>query len=190
MLRVGHLENMKGIQYVQVFKNHGKDAGTSLAHSHSQIMALSQVPSHVTEKIDAAKQFKKCPYCEISKIESRSSRKILETKEIIAFCPYASRFNYEAWIFPKNHKKTFAELNELELKGIAEALKKILVSLKSMNASYNFYIHFAPADKDLHFHVEITPRVSTWGGFEISTNSIINSVLPEDAAKFYRKNLK
>lgn len=184
--RIKELGKMNGIKYVQVFKNHGKDAGTSLVHSHSQVMALSQIPSLVMEKITAIRKHKTCPYCQIIKLESKSKRKILETKNVIAFAPFASRFNYETWIFTKQHKRTMEELNEAEYSDIALALKKILVKLKKVSASYNFFIHYSPVKENLHFHIEITPRTATWGGFELSTDAIINSVLPEDAARFYR----
>ena len=185
--RIKELGKVNGIKYVQVFKNHGKDAGTSLVHSHSQVMALSQIPSLVMEKINAIRKHKVCPYCQIIKLESKSKRKILETKNVVAFAPFASRFNYEAWIFTKQHKRTMEELNEAEYSDIALALKKILVKLKKVSASYNFFIHYSPAKENLHFHIEITPRTATWGGFELSTDAIINSVMPEDAAKFYRR---
>ena len=120
-------------------------------------------------------------------MKTKSKRKIFETKNVVAFAPFASRFNYEAWIFVKQHKKTMEELEENELEDIAAALKKILVKLKKINASYNFFIHYSPEKENLHFHIEVTPRIATWGGFELSTNAIINSVLPEDAARFYRR---
>ena len=184
--RIKELSKMRGIRYVQVFKNHGKDAGTSLVHSHSQVMALSQVPSLVAEKITAVKKHKACPYCQIIKLESKSKRKIFETKNIVAFAPFASRFNYEAWIFTKRHKRTMEELSADEYRDIALALKKILVKLKKISASYNFFVHYSPKGENMHLHIEITPRTATWGGFELSTDAIINSVLPENAAKFYR----
>lgn len=186
-LRIKDLSKISGISYVQVFKNQGKDAGTSIMHSHSQITALSKVPSLVAEEVKAVRQHKKCPYCEIIKAEARSKRKIFETNNAIAFCPFASRFNYEAWIFPKQHKKTLEELNENEMEDIAAAIKKILAKLKKINASYNLYLHYSPDKENLHFHIEIAPRIANWGGFEFSTNFIINSVMPEDAARFYRK---
>ena len=185
-LRISALGRLKGIRCVEVFKNHGKDAGTSLLHSHSQIMALPQIPALVSEEINAMKNHKKCPYCEIIKLESKSKRKIFETKNVLAFAPFASRFNYEAWIFPKNHRKTLGELNDEELKDFAAAMKKIIFKLKKLNASYNFYLHYSPNKENLHFHMEIAPRIATWGGFELSTNFIINSVMPENAARFYR----
>ena len=186
-LRINSLGKLNGIRYVEIFKNHGKDAGTSLVHSHSQVMALTQVPRLVLEEADAAKKSKKCPYCAIIKMESRSRRKIFETKNVVVFAPFASRFNYEAWIFPKQHKTSMSQLEEGELNDIALALKKILVKLKKINASYSLFIHYSPSKENLHLHIEITPRLAAWGGFEISTEAIINSVLPEDAARFYRK---
>ena len=44
-LRIRELSKLKGIKYVDLFKNHGKDAGTSLVHSHSQVMALAHIPT-------------------------------------------------------------------------------------------------------------------------------------------------
>lgn len=184
--RIRDLSKLKGIEYVDIFKNHGKDAGTSLIHSHSQVMALPHVPSAINEEIASIKKFRKCPYCDIIKLESKSKRKIFETKNVVAFAPFASRFNYEAWIFPKRHRAEMEQLDEREIEDIALALKKILVKLKKINASYNFFLHYSPSKENLHFHIEITPRLATWGGFELSTNFIINSVLPEDAAKFYQ----
>jgi UDPglucose--hexose-1-phosphate uridylyltransferase len=183
--RIKALSKIKNIKYVQVFKNHGKNAGTSLVHSHTQVMALSMVPSLVQEKCDASR--KKCPYCDVIKLESKSRRRIMETKSVIAFAPFASRFNYEAWIYPKRHVKTLEQLEPHELHDIAKAIKLVISKLKAIDASYNMLLHYAPGKENLHLHFEITPRTATWGGFEISTDAIINSVLPEDAAKFYRE---
>lgn len=185
--RINELSRLKNVKYVEIFKNHGKDAGTSLIHSHTQVIALSLIPSLVSEEVQAVKKYKKCAYCKIIKHEAKSKRRIFETKNIIAFAPFASRFNYEAWIFVKQHKKGMEELEENELKDLAIALKKILIKLKKINTSYNLFIHYSPQKENLHFHIEITPRIATWGGFELSTNFIINSVMPEDAARFYRK---
>src|SRR3990167_5812070 len=109
----------------------------------------------------------------------------MENKSVIAFAPFASRFNFEAWIFPKRHVKSITDMYDNELYDIASALKKILMKLKEKNISYNFYLHYAPKGKGLNFHIEITPRIAKWGGFELSTGAIINSVMPEDAARFY-----
>jgi len=186
ILRIKALSKLKGVKYVTIFKNKGFQAGTSLVHSHTQIATLPILPTAIINKIEALKKFKGCPYCQIIKSESKTKRKITENKNIIAFAPYASMFNFEAWIFPKRHVKNITAMYEHELYDMASTLKKILLKLKKLNASYNFFLNYAPQGYDLHFHIEVTPRLAKWGGFELSTGATINSIMPEDAAKFYR----
>ncbi len=184
--RIVALQKLKNIKYILVFKNHGEKAGTSIIHSHTQIVAISNVPSEVKSEIAATKKYKNCPYCDIIKIERKSKRKCFENKTFLAFAPYASRFNYETWIFPKKHIKTLNELKDNEMLDLAEILQKGLSKLKELNMSYNLYLHYSPKKEDLHFHIEVTPRIATWAGFEFSSGITINSVMPEEAAKFYR----
>ncbi|MBI4016455.1 MAG: DUF4921 family protein [Candidatus Aenigmarchaeota archaeon] len=181
--RIAALELNPGIKYVAVWKNHGAKAGTSLVHSHSQILAQQVVPVRVQQKISAMRRFVKCPYCDIIQSEKNSSRLIFENETVVAFAPYASRFQYEAWVFPKAHMTRFAQA---DLRAFAEALQKIFSCLKKINASYNMTVTYAPKGADLHCHVEILPRLAIWSGFEFASGTIINSVSPEDAARFYR----
>jgi UDPglucose--hexose-1-phosphate uridylyltransferase len=186
-LRMKKLSAKDGIKYVQIFKNSGVSAGTSLAHSHSQIIATNVIPDLVQEKIDAVKRYKSCPYCEIIEKEEKSERFIHANDDFICFAPYAPRFNYEAWIFPKKHYKNITELKEAEFKNLAEIFKIILPKMEEVNLSYNFYLHYSPAEGDLHFHFVIAPRVNTWAGFEMASDSFIVKTSPENAAEFYRE---
>ncbi len=185
-LRIKELSKQKNAKYVVVFKNHGREAGTSLVHSHTQILSYPKIPGQVLEEVNVIKKFGKCPYCGIIQKEMKSARKIMQNKTFACFAPYASRFNYEAWIFPKKHLTSFLDFNDKELLDLAEIMKKILTNLAKINASYNFVLHYAPNGSDLHLHIEILPRIAVWAGFELSTGEIINSVSPESAAKFYR----
>ncbi|MEM4242840.1 MAG: galactose-1-phosphate uridylyltransferase [Candidatus Woesearchaeota archaeon] len=182
--RIKALEKKPGIKYVCVFKNHGYHAGTSIVHTHSQVMAIAFVPPAVREKIDAARRFIKCPYCDIVESERNSSRRCFENNDWLAFCPYASRYNYEVWIFPKNHIRTFDDITDVC--SLAEILKQVLGKVAELNASYNLHVIYAPEGEDLHFHIEVIPEIAIWGGFERGSGAIINSVMPETAAAFYR----
>ncbi|MBI4141400.1 galactose-1-phosphate uridylyltransferase [Candidatus Woesearchaeota archaeon] len=182
--RIRDLSSKENVAYVSVIKNHGPSAGTSIVHSHSQIFAASIIPSLVMEKVLAVRKFVGCPYCDIIGSEKDSARRCFENDEWIAFAPYASRFNYEVWLFPKEHVKTLAELSSFD--SLADVLKKVLVRLKELGCSYNFCLTYAPAGHDLHLHLEVLPRIAVWGGLEVGTNCVINSVMPEDAAIFYR----
>jgi len=184
--RVRELSKIDSTKYVLIFKNEGMEAGTSLIHSHTQLMTYNKIPKLVEDEVNASRTYRTCPYCEIINIEKNSYRRVFENNSFVSFTPYASRFNYEIWIFPKEHIKNITEMNEKKLLDLASMLKKILLKLKKINLPYNFFLHYAPEGKDLHFHIEICPRLATWAGFELATNATINSVSPEDAAKFYR----
>ena len=181
--RIDDLSSKPNIKYVCVFKNHGRKGGTSIVHSHSQITALNHIPKEIREEVKACKKYDNCPYCEIIEVEKQSDRRCYENDDFVAFTPYASRFNYEIWVFPKQHVKTLKETN---LPSLAEIMKKILKKIKNLGADYNYYLHYAPKGEDLHFHIEVIPRIATWAGFEFGSGETINSVSPEDAAKYYR----
>jgi len=174
----------KNAHYVVLFKNHGRDAGTSLVHSHTQIMSLNTVPTTIAEECLHSKE--KCHYCEIIQREKNSERRCFENETCIAFTPYASRFKLEAWIFPKNHHKDLNSFSDQEQKDMAEMLHLTLSKLKSINAPYNYYLHYSPKDENLHFHIELIPRLALWAGFEYASGTVINTLSPEDAAIFYR----
>jgi len=180
--RIMHnLENFH-IKYVVVFKNHGQEAGTSILHSHTQLAAVNFIPFSVLNQCRDDS-----PYTQIIKRESNSDRRVFENSSFISFCPYASRFSYEVWVFPKRYVGLLSELSKEEFIDLGEIMHRLLKKLKEINASYNYYLHYAPQGKKLHFHIEITPRLSTWAGFELASDVIINTVSPEDAAAFYRE---
>ncbi|MBI4440427.1 DUF4921 family protein [Candidatus Woesearchaeota archaeon] len=183
MDRIRELSAKKNVKHVAVFKNYGRDAGTSLIHSHTQVAALGIVPPYIKEKNDAVEKFRRCPYCDIMSIERKSSRLCYENDSMIAFAPFASRFNYEVWVFPKRHVTGLSEFSKKEMEDLGRIMKKILAKLKRLGISYNYCLQYS---RDLHFHIEVLPRAEKWGGFEYSSGIIINSVYPENAAKFYR----
>ena len=67
-------------------------------------------------------------------------------------------------------------------------MKNTLKTLDKLNyPPFNiFYRISGPKDRDYHFRIEIASRLSKWAGFEYTTGTIINSMTPENAAKFYR----
>ena len=181
--RIEDISKKEGIKYVQVFKNHDHEAGTSIKHSHSQIIAYNNIPKKVQDEINASKNYSSCPYCNIIQKEKDSYRRCFENNNFIAFTPYASRFPFEIIVLSKQHLKS---LHECSLEDLASIMKQILIKLKELNAPYNFMIHYSPKYEDnLHFHIEFIPRLTTWAGFEYS-GTIINPMPPEEAAKFYR----
>jgi UDPglucose--hexose-1-phosphate uridylyltransferase len=182
--RIVEISSKPEVKYVMVFKNHKKAAGTSLYHSHTQIIGWNTIPPTITAEEDACNRYKHCPYCDIIDAEKLSTRCVWEDECIVAFTPYASRFVLEVWVFPKAHVKSLCDLDDKEMRSLAACMRDLTSKLKSIDAPYNFELHNA-LDKS-HFHIQITPRLTTWAGFEIGTDIIVNPTPPEEAAKFYR----
>ncbi|ODS39428.1 MAG: hypothetical protein A7316_11065 [Candidatus Altiarchaeales archaeon WOR_SM1_86-2] len=190
--RIEKLKSKEGVEYVVLFRNKGKEAGASFTHTHAQLISLPLVPPIVKEKIAASKKYADengtCPYCDILKKEMGGERRILEDENACAFAPFASRFPFEAWIMPKRHIGRIGSMNEDEKRSFAKVFKKIMLKLRSMlgDPDYNLLFYLAPAGDELHFHLEICPRIAKWAGFEFGSGIIINTMGPEDAAGFYR----
>lgn len=194
------LMNKKGVNYVAIFHNHGKEVGASIHHPHSQIMAIPVVSPYLQLELDGAHKFHKsnrhCVFCTIAEHESEEKKRIVfENDDFIAFCPYASRAAFEIHVMPKKHSPYFERITDDQKIKLAEVFSKAMGSLyKALNdPPYNFYIHSAPCDgKDYphyHWHIEILPHTSTWAGFELDTGIEISTIQPEVAAEFLRKQL-
>jgi UDPglucose--hexose-1-phosphate uridylyltransferase len=180
------IELSKKDEYVVVFKNHGTDAGTSIAHSHSQVASVNILPPNILDECSRSIKDGRCLYCDIISIEKNSYRRTFENERFVAFCPYASRFNFEIWIFPKAHIRSITEMDATFLQDLADLVKRSISKLAELKADYNLCVHYAPKSRDLHFHIEIMPRLAKWAGFELSSGIIVNQVSPEEAARFYR----
>jgi len=184
------LEKIEGIKYVLVFKNEGGKAGASVAHSHSQVIALPLVPPEIKSEYESYANYYlengRCPYCDIIDKEKDSKRVIWEDDHFFVISPYASQFPYGAYFLPKRHFKTMSEMNISEKQSLAKALKKVLVKLDDVDVAYNFFFHNAVSNEDYHMHLKLEPRPNVWAGLELGTGIIINPIPPEDAAKFYR----
>lgn len=196
-LRMLDLRNDKRFRYVIIFKNHGRAAGASLEHSHSQLIALPIVPKRVAEEISGAQKHyflkERCIFCDIIRQEKESNeRKIIENDDFIAIAPFASRFPFEIWLLPKQHESHFEKISAETLNSLASLMQNLLKRLKiALNdPPYNFLIHTTPFSEDFlvhyHWHIEIIPKLSRVAGFEWGTGFYINTTPPEYAAEVLR----
>jgi UDPglucose--hexose-1-phosphate uridylyltransferase len=204
-LRIRAIQRDLHYQYVQIFKNKGKEAGASLSHPHSQIVATPIVPKRVKEEIYGAdrlfRSFKECGFCRIiQEEEAARTRIIARNTQFTVVAPYASRFPFEMAVFPKRHSAFFADVRAEELPALAEILKLVLLRLKDTvgDPPFNMVLHQAPnpalslqgwPDIHLksHWHLEIIPKLTKVAGFEWGTGFYINPVPPETAAQFLRE---
>ena len=194
--RLVELASKPYVRYVSIFRNHGLEAGASLSHAHSQIIATPFVPKIVEEELQASERFwlekGECIFCNIIKRERESPRFITENQDFVAFAPWASANPMEFWIFPKRHMHTPLEITENEKLNLAKILKTCFSALKSLlnDPPYNYGFHLSLDEKTrqyYHWHLEVYPKLAIWAGFEKSTGIYINTVSPENAAESLRK---
>ncbi|MFA6604814.1 MAG: DUF4931 domain-containing protein [Patescibacteria group bacterium] len=192
-IRTKEISRDDKIDYILIFKNDGGTAGASLQHSHSQIFATNFLPPHLVDKSQRQQAYKlkhgHCVYCDVIGKESKGKRLVYKDKNVIAFTPYASMFNYEVWIMPLKHRDNITELSASERYSFAKILKHILGKIGQLDLPYNFYFHQVINDNDQHLYMKVVPRGSVWAGVEIGSGLIINPIDPDDAAEFYRQDL-
>lgn len=195
--RLRELSAKPYVRYVSIFRNHGLEAGASLSHAHSQIVAAPDIPRIVKEELIASKAYwkknKRCVFCDVMKKERTGPRFILENPQFMAFAPYASINPMEFWIFPRRHQTSLLEMSTNEVRMLAETMKTCLSKLKTLvnDPPYNYGFHIAiskEATDYYHWHLEVYPRLAIWAGFEKSTGTYINTMTPETAAESLRAN--
>lgn len=190
------------IAFVQVFRNHGAAAGTSLIHPHSQLIATPIVPTNIREEIEEARRFYDdrvtCVYCYMLAQEMESGeRMVFSTDHYAVFAPFASRFPFELMILPRQHSASFvAEAREEQIAALADVLRRTLLLLyrAANNPDYNAVLHTAPLRDSCmdyyHWHIEIVPRLTTPAGFELGSGIFITTAIPEETAAYLREQLQ
>lgn len=205
VLRYRQLKSLPSVNYIQIIKNHGKEAGGSLEHPHHQIFSIPVLSKDISDMLNGAERYAKTHGQKAFTIlldHEREVKKriVFENEYFTAFCPYASRVPFETWILPRKSDPFFEDIGPAEREALAEAMQMVLGKMYTglQDPPYNYYIHSAPCDdtgfvcdrsKFQHFrwHIAILPRLSTAAGFELGTGIEINTVLPEDAAAFLRE---
>jgi UDPglucose--hexose-1-phosphate uridylyltransferase len=195
-------------RYLVLFKNHGRQAGATLPHSHSQIIAVPLTPPVTVTELKSCRDYfmvkERCLLCDLLEFElEQGDRVVREFPDYVLLTPYASCFPFELRLLPKGHAHDFALLTDQQLPELARAMQDMLGRLKRVlrDPSYNFILHTAPPPQerlgrpdywssvayDYHWHMELVPRLSQIAGFEWGSGFHINPTSPEDAAQFLRE---
>ncbi|MEX0870097.1 MAG: galactose-1-phosphate uridylyltransferase [Candidatus Spechtbacterales bacterium] len=193
------LKDDECVEYISIFHNHGREAGASLPHPHSQLIAIPVTPSDVRRSLRGSNTYfrrnGRCVHCDIISWElDLKERIIYENKDFVAFCPFVSRTAFEIRIFPKKHEPYLSNVALKDLSEFADALRNSLKMLYDVldDPSYNFFIHTAPVDAreypNYHWHVEIIPKTAIWAGFELGTGIEISTIEPKAAAEYLRRS--
>ena len=199
--RMLDLHRDKRFRYVLIFKNHGHQAGATLEHTHTQLIATPIIPKSIQEELEGARRYyelkERCVFCDVIQQETAddAARRVVSTSDhFLVIAPFAPRFPFETWILPRRHDASFQIMGEPgEFRDLAAVLKDTIERLNRAldRPPFNFVLHSAPvSDLDLeyyHWHIEIMPKLTRVAGFEIGSGFYINPTPPEDAAQYLRE---
>lgn len=181
--------------------NQGAESGASISHPHAQVFASGIIVNTVEREMQGADRYfginGACVFCDIIKHEQKQKVRIVyENEHFLVATFFAARFPFETWIYPKKHESQFEETSKESIKNLADALAETLERLDKTleNPPINLYIHTLPTilsgSASFHWHLEIAPRVSNFGGFELGSDVIIDVMSPEEAGDYLRKSEK
>jgi UDPglucose--hexose-1-phosphate uridylyltransferase len=185
------------INHVTIFKNHGADAGASLPHPHSQLIATPVIPSQVRHLLNEALRHYdddgQCMFCHMVEREVEDqTRTVVKGEHFVAMEVFASATPFATHIFPFRHMASFGDISVAEIADLAHVLRSLLarIYVGLENPDLNFTIRSGPSDyasaRHFHWYVSVIPRLTRVAGFELGSGMFINTVLPEAAAEFLR----
>jgi len=190
--RLRWLYTQKGVTYVSIFVNHGKEAGSAVDHAHINIVSFSNIPPIIEDESESAHKFLNerglCPMCQTVSTETGGPRQVLQTEGFIAFCPWAPSHQFEFWISPKKHSTCFSKITQKEINDLSLILRATLGGLlkNTKNGAFNLAFHLSPEKKNskqIHWHIEVYPLTNYWSGLERGYGVFLNADSPETDAE-------
>lgn len=194
------LSAVSGLESAVLIKNVGIEAGASIEHSHSQLIATPLLPPALELELQSANEWRRqgrgCIWCSIIQEErAREERVVFEEGGLIALCPWASRFPYETWVLPSTHASHFERASDADVVELAACIQRLTHAIESClhRPPYNYVVHSAPfptrESLDYHWRLSLLPRITRAAGYEQATGLYINPLLPEVAAAELRSRL-
>jgi UDPglucose--hexose-1-phosphate uridylyltransferase len=147
--------------YVHALVNEGREAGSSLPHSHSQLVWLPEPPP----------------------TRARPRLEHFHTAEgLVAGCPWASRLPYETVIAPVE-----SDPRGLQSRLLASALQLLVEIVRRLHAvegpvPLNAWVEHDEGD----WRLVLLPRLTILAGLELGAGIFVNTLPPDEAAERLR----
>jgi len=190
--RVRWLYSQRGVTYVAIYASRGTNGGSKIKHPHFHITTFSSIPPIIEKEAKTFHQSMNesgsCPACNMIESEINGPRQLFSTNGFITLVPWAPTYNYEFWICPRKHSTFFSKASQKEINDLALV---ICSSLRGMDkilgkTDFSMAFHISPEKKNsrqLHWHLEVYPLISSWSGLERGFGIYVNTPNPEDSAK-------
>ncbi len=178
-----------------VIVNHGRGAGASVTHPHSQIVSTPSLPPLLQGEAENIARYARrrgeCLLCRLLEEEEREGvRVVLKEEGFLVVAPFASGYPFELLLAPRSHQPRFEEIEPRSAEELGAALADLfgLVERALRDPPYNLWLHTAPhgGRGPFHWHIHVVPRVTGIGSFELGAGIPINILDPTEAASFLR----
>jgi UDPglucose--hexose-1-phosphate uridylyltransferase len=193
---VGNLR--RRYRWVLVFENRGQAMGASNPHPHGQLWASAHLPDEpLAEDEHQQRWFERSgtPLLqEYAKLErARAERVVAADETWEALVPFWATWPFETLLIPLRHVSHLAELTQMERRGLALVLSRLLARYDNLFRSpfpYSMGWHGAPTGSDEHWqlHAHVYPpmlRSSSvrkfMAGYELLAEAQ-RDLTPEEAA--------
>lgn len=143
--------------------------GASNPHPHSQIWASRHIPNEPAKEFSAqenyAREHGSCLLCDYLRVEEeRGERIVVANEHFTVLVPYWAIWPFEALLLAHRHVGSLADLNEAEVTGLADIMKRLTTrydNLFNVTFPYSMGFHQAPSDGEPpashHFHAHYYP---------------------------------
>ena len=179
-----------------VFKNHGRDAGASLEHPHSQIIVV-EAPGPVlgqrsSRAVDYHEHTGRSLVADAFDRWEDSGGSVLELPGVRAVVPHAAEAPFEVWFAATDVECEFGALEKGRMADLAAAVGAVLSAYRDDcgDPPYNLMLHTPgfgrPGGAADQWVLVARTRMSRLAGFELSSGIYINPSSPEADAEYLR----
>ncbi|MDD3800393.1 MAG: hypothetical protein PHE36_14575, partial [Novosphingobium sp.] len=181
---------LPGIEAVILFRNRGKGAGASIAHAHSQLVALPMVPPRLAVAHAHAlahwEDHRGCATCDYLRRERETGERVVEHSGPFAvLVPFAQQAPFEQWIVPRDHRPLFGQEGAEERRALAGAIQRAIRRLKAVAGDVAYNLALEPGSPEArhepatHWKMRVIPDLVTPGGFEMVSGLSVDPGSPE-----------
>jgi UDPglucose--hexose-1-phosphate uridylyltransferase len=158
--------------------NEGRGAGSSLPHSHSQLVWLKDDPPEVAVERrllsgDA------CELCALLSSPAAAELEIARVGLVVALAHPAGRLPYETLIAGEHSGGLSGKDDGGLLAAALMLLRDCVRRLRGLEGPipWNAWLHSSG-----HWHLELVPRLTVMAGLELGAGIYVNTLAPEEAA--------
>lgn len=168
---------VSGYTYMHVLVNEGRAAGSSLPHSHSQLVWLREEPPEVAA--ERARSNEGCKLCALLASREAHDLEIARDDQVVALAHPAGRLPYEILIAGDHWGGQPGGDGGVFLVAAIKLMRECVSRLRDLEGPipWNAWLHSSG-----HWHIEVLPRLTVLAGLELGAGVYVNTLAPEEAA--------